>query len=252
MEVLEGDVITVMFEEGRIETVKLLGVEVPDIEPTKNQPHVHKEITDLRCLADVGMDAKQFMNSMLVGENCSIELDQTAGFRENGNLLCYLYKDEDFNKRLLEEGYASVSSTNHSKREEYMQIQSERAKQGLGLWKCKYDKELTPLTVGFFRINNDAMNDDATNLNDEYVILKNYGNTSVDLYNWSLRNSMNNSYPLPDTTIYPGSTITLHSGSGVSTGSDYYLGSSQPIWDNQRDQAYLYNSEGELADYCRW
>lgn len=251
MEVIEGDIIKVMFPGSGVETVKLLGVEVPDTEPTGNQPHAYKGLTDLRCLADIGMGAEQFLSS-LVGENCSIELDQSAGLREGGMLLCYVYNDGDLNKMLLEEGYAIVSEGDYSKRQEYTQIQNERKREQIGLWKCTCDKELPPLTVGFFKINNDAMNDDMTNLNDEYIILKNYGNSSVELYNWSLRNSRNESYALPDISMEPGSTITLRSGSGVSTASDYYLESNSPIWDNQHDSAYLYNSEDKLADYCRW
>ncbi|MFW6128108.1 MAG: lamin tail domain-containing protein [Halobacteriota archaeon] len=254
MEVLEGDVITVMFPEGGVETVKLLGIDVPKTEPTNNRPHVPKSITDLRCLADIGRDAKQFVNFMLVGENCSIELDQTAGLRENGMLLGYVYRDGDFNKRLLEEGYAMVSDINHSKRQEYLQIQNEQSEKQTGLWACVCDEELelAPLTVGFYRIQNDAMNNDVSNLNDEYIVLKNYGNSSVNLLNWSLRNDKNESYALPPISMPPGSTITLRSGSGVNAGSDYYLDSSSPIWGNQHDSAYLYNSEGTLADYCRW
>ncbi len=252
MEVIEGDVISIMFPGGRMETVKLLGIEVPDTDPTDNQPHKYKEITDLRCLADAGRDAKQFINSLLVGENCSIELDQNAGLRENGMLLGYIYNNGDFNKRLVEEGYAFVSDINYSKKQEYVKIQNEMAQKKIGLWRCTCDKELTTLTVGFFKINNDAMGDDQTNLNDEYIVLKNYGDSSTNLYNWSLRNNRNESYTMPDITMDPGDTITLHSGSGVNTPSDYYLGSNSPIWDNQHDSAHLYNSEGKLADYCRW
>lgn len=251
-EVVEGDVVTVMFPDGGFRTVKLLGVEVPEAEPTNNQPHVYREITDLRCLADVGRDAKQFVNSMLVGENCSIELDQTAGLRENGMLLCYVYNGGDFNERLLEEGYALASDSDYSKKQDYMQIQNEEAQKEKGLWKCKRSEELSSLTVGFYEINNDPMGDDVSNLNEEYIVLKNYGNSSIDLYNWTLRNSRNESYDLPHISVYPGGTITLHSGSGVDTESDYYLGSSSPIWANQHDSAYLYNSGGKLADYCRW
>ena len=89
----------------------------------------------------------------------------------------------------------------------------------------------------------DAEGDDAANLNDEYFTLANIGDVLVDLSGWSVENDRGTAFAFPaGTTLAPGATITIYSGSGVNTAGHLYWQASEPIWDNQTDTAWLFNA----------
>jgi endonuclease YncB( thermonuclease family) len=92
-------------------------------------------------------------------------------------------------------------------------------------------------------VNYDAQGDDAANLNDEYVLIRNDGTTTLDLSGWSLRSSARlngTTIKIPDgIELDPGETYKIHVGSGANTSSDQYLGDTQPLFDNTGDVVYV-------------
>jgi competence protein ComEC len=96
------------------------------------------------------------------------------------------------------------------------------------------------------QIHADAEGDERENLNDEYVVLKNSGDDSLDLAGWKIRDAAGQTYTVPNgVTVAPGETITLHTGSGTDTATDLYWGSGTPIWNNAGDTLTVTNSAGE-------
>ncbi|WP_227356129.1 lamin tail domain-containing protein [Haladaptatus salinisoli] len=94
-------------------------------------------------------------------------------------------------------------------------------------------------------VHADAAGDDADNLNDEYIVLKNTGNTPLDLSGWQIRDEADHSYTVPNgVTLEPGAQITIHTGSGEKTNTDLYWGSGQPIWNNGGDTVIVVDTEG--------
>ena len=102
----------------------------------------------------------------------------------------------------------------------------------------------TGLTVA--DVNADAAGDDRDNLNDEYIVFKNIGDTDLDLSGWTVADAADHTYTFPDgTTLAAGATLTLHTGSGEDTTTDYYWGAGAPIWNNGGDTIIVTSADGE-------
>ncbi|GAA0215772.1 lamin tail domain-containing protein [Halobaculum roseum] len=85
-------------------------------------------------------------------------------------------------------------------------------------------------------VHADAEGDDRENLNDEYVVFENTGDSTLDLSGWTVADSADHVYTVPEgTTLAPGAQITLHTGSGSDTDTDLYWGASAPVWNNGGD-----------------
>jgi len=409
IDVIDGDTIEVQFQD-RTETIRILGIDTPEIVAEKNKPYEYKT-NNLECLADWGLKAKKFVNSMLNGKTVQIEFDEKAGLRDSfGRLLAYVYVDgKDFGKMLVEKGYARVYVEGEfSKRNEYLKAEERAFNSGVGIWSCRvkenlytlaqwaktarasseysaskwsamqstgppdtstcgdhptawapkssgaepewlevyfdtpvYARELnihetynsgfiyridlidtegryhhawsgkdytpcpgwfnislntdykvigvkiytqiqgweeidavrlvgyvssltevkttptstpssivtpTPVPqVKIYKVNYNAPGNDRYNLNGEYVVIKNYGD-AVNLKGWKLRDEYGHTYVFPSVVIPSGGTITIYTGSGIDTQTELYWGRDWPVWNNDGDTAYLYDSLGRLVD----
>jgi competence protein ComEC len=97
-------------------------------------------------------------------------------------------------------------------------------------------------------IHEDADGDDRSNLNDEYIVLRNDGETSLDLSGWTVRDEADHTYTFPDGfTLAPGDSVTLHTGSGTDSETDLYWGAGSPIWNNAGDTIIITNSTGTVV-----
>jgi competence protein ComEC len=95
-------------------------------------------------------------------------------------------------------------------------------------------------------INADAAGDDRENLNDEYIVFENAGDTSLDLAGWTVQDESGATYTFPDGTVLePGDSITLRTGSGDDSATERYWGSERPIWNNAGDTVIVTNAAGE-------
>ena len=101
-------------------------------------------------------------------------------------------------------------------------------------------------------INNGSSNDD---LQDEYIKIKNYGSSSVNMKGWFIKTETGLRYDFPDTYKLSGNaTVTVWSKTGTDSGNTLYWNSATPVWNNGGDCAYLRdNSDNDnvLVDvYC--
>jgi len=93
-----------------------------------------------------------------------------------------------------------------------------------------------PGALELVEVHADAEGDDRDNLNDEYVVFENTGDTELDLSGWTIEDAADHVYTVPDgTTLEPGAQITVHTGSGSDTATDLYWGASAPVWNNGGD-----------------
>jgi competence protein ComEC len=91
----------------------------------------------------------------------------------------------------------------------------------------------------------DAPGDDRTNLNGETVVFTNTGETALDLSGWTVRDDSGRTYTVPNgTSIAPGETLTLYTGSGTNTQTALYWGSNSPIWNNDGDTVTVRTDDG--------
>lgn len=94
----------------------------------------------------------------------------------------------------------------------------------------------------------DADGDEQSNLNDEYVVLRNDGEESLDLSGWTVSDEAGHEYTFPErTTLEPGDTLTLRTGTGQNDPPDYYWNADSPVWNNDGDTVFVHTAEGSLV-----
>ena len=81
----------------------------------------------------------------------------------------------------------------------------------------------------------------------EYVVIAAFGRP-VDLRGWTLMNSRGESYLFGTLTLGQGKGAVIHSGVGIDTGTDLYLGSQKELWRDDGDIAVLLDSVGLEVD----
>jgi endonuclease YncB( thermonuclease family) len=116
-----------------------------------------------------------------------------------------------------------------------------------------------PLTVA---VNWDADGNDASNLNGEWVDVRNRGTRAVDLSGWFVRDSWLRRDPgrrepghvfAPGTVLPAGETLRLHAGCGADSALERYWCQGGSVFENVTgaprdlgDGAYLFDPDGDL------
>lgn len=143
----------------------------------------------------------------------------------------------------------------------YRLLVDEAARKGLGLWDPNYCGTLEQPDARLdVSIVWNPPGADTANLNGEYVVVRNVGNTTVDLSGWLLRDSSLLSwlYFPTGTSLPPDDYLVAHVGSGTNgqpRAHDYYFGASAPLFPNTSttqflgDGAYLYDRKTALRAY---
>jgi len=139
--VIDGDTIVIEID-GKLEKVRLLGVDCPEIEVHRNKPFEYDAITNLTYLAEWGLRAKKFAEEYLKGKTVELEFDDIAGLRDRyGRLLAYVYVNgTDFNALLIERGLARVYiEGKFEKKNEYLELEKFARVNKIGLWNFSVD-----------------------------------------------------------------------------------------------------------------
>ena len=122
--VIDGDPIQVRIE-GKSFTVRLMGVDTPETKhPTK-------------AVQYFGREATAFTKAHLEGKTVALEKDRTGDTVDRtGRLLRYVRLDGDnFNARLIREGSAhAYRRFAFSKRKEFIGLEEQAKRRGIGLW----------------------------------------------------------------------------------------------------------------------
>jgi deoxyribonuclease-1-like protein len=86
-------------------------------------------------------------------------------------------------------------------------------------------------------------------LDEEWVKIMNTGTSSISLTGWELKDEGDKyTYTFPLFSLESGSTVTVHTEKGMNTATELYWGSGRPIWNNDGDNARLYDINGNLVD----
>ena len=94
-----------------------------------------------------------------------------------------------------------------------------------------------------------------TNLDTEYIVLKNTSSSAVQLKGWeviSAPSTDNQHYFFPRTKVGAGKTVTLYTGSGTNSPGKRYWGATSARWNNDGDKAVLKNASGTTVDTCQY
>ncbi|WP_321112977.1 lamin tail domain-containing protein [Halorussus salinisoli] len=260
LEVVDGDTLKVEFPDGRVENVRLLGVDTPEVH-VETDPAEFEGIPETEDgrdhLRDWGHKASEFARMTLLDEEIRVQVDSTADRRGSyDRLLVYVYHDDGelFNRQLIDQGYARLYESEFSKREAFERAESQAQSETVGLWGIEQTATTTTTTDGgdsqqfaVMQIHADATGNDHENENDEYLVFKNTGESTLDLSDWRLSDAADHTYRFPTGfELAPGETVTLYTGSGTNTDSELYWGSDAAIWDNNGDTILVRNGDGDI------
>jgi len=98
-----------------------------------------------------------------------------------------------------------------------------------------------PADVRITHIEYDPPGDDVAG---EYVRIQNLGGRAQVMTGWTLRDLANHVFTFPSFTLAAGGTVRVWTKGGANTATDLYWGSSQAIWNNDGDTAYLRDAGG--------
>ena len=151
--VVDGDTVEARFPNGKTDTLRLLGVDTPETSLSRVSPGEFEGIPDTVAgrdhLYNWGERATEFATDELSGKTVRIEVDPQADRRGSfGRLLVYIYVDgENFNKRLLTQGYARMYDSQFSLRPEFERTESKAQRNSVGLWDFDSQDTQTPTEV---------------------------------------------------------------------------------------------------------
>ena len=264
VEVVDGDTVRVEFENGTRDTVRLLGVDTPEVhaaaEPTDFQG-VPDTDAGRACLRRAGERASEYARERLLGAEVTLTFDANEPRRGYyDRLLAYLTVDgAEFNYALVARGYARLYDSEFVRRQRYARAEAAATEAGRGLWRCRATGEGTTATtetdaaaatpaVRVATVHADAEGRDGENLNDEYVVLEGVGDAPVDLSGWTVADDDGHVYTVPEGVVLdPGERATIHTGAGEDGGADYYWGRASPAWNNGGDVVVVRDADGTVV-----
>jgi endonuclease YncB( thermonuclease family) len=193
-------------------------------------------------------EATEKLIELIGNQSVTLKRD-TENTDQYGRLLRYVYAGNTFiNLEMVKQGYAAAYSIspNLKHKRDFESAEEEAIDSGIGMWpESEFELTIT-------KLNYDAEGDDSENLNDEYVILTNAHNVTIDMTGWRLWDMANNEYIFSDFVLDNYSSITLITGSGIDTDSELYWGSSKPVWNNDGDALYIRDSENKFVINYRY
>lgn len=259
-EVTDGDTIDIQYQNGTSDTVRLLGVDTPEVYGG-NDPTEFEGVPDSNagssCLSTEGDEASEYAKQTLSGKTIQLKLDsQSDGRGSYGRLLAYIIVDgQNFNYQLVSQGYARVYDSEFEQSERFYSAESSAQDSTTGVWQCRNvetetstgeESKTGPLTVS--SVHADAQGNDHDNLNDEYVTFQNNGDSSLDIGGWTVSDSADHTYTVPTgTTVEAGDTITLYTGSGTDSSNSIYWNSDTAIWNNAGDTVIVTDESGSTV-----
>jgi len=141
-EVVDGDTIDVRFANGSRDTVRLQGIDTPEVR-ADNEPREYEGIPDTdagrACLSEAGVDAGEYVSERVEGANVTIAADPRTERRGGyDRLLAYVYvEDANLNYELVATGRARVYDTDFTFREAFDAAERRAREDSRGLWACQ-------------------------------------------------------------------------------------------------------------------
>lgn len=102
------------------------------------------------------------------------------------------------------------------------------------------------------KFNYNAEGNDDENLNDEYVILQNIGDTPLNITGWTIKDESSNIFTFLEHVLPANEVVTLHTGSGSNTENEIFWSKKGAVWNNKADAICLRDDEEKLVLYSEY
>lgn len=142
VDVVDGDTIDVRLPDGSEDTVRLVGVDTPEV-TAENDPAEFEGVPDTdagrACLREAGHDASGYLESVVSGRNVTLLVDPNTDRRGGyGRLLAYVARDDtNVNYALVTTGHARVYDSAFALRSAFDTAEMRARDERRGLWRCQ-------------------------------------------------------------------------------------------------------------------
>lgn len=167
-----------------------------------------------------------------------------------GRLLAYIYVGgENFNRQLLDQGYARVYDSQFSLREAFDSAESQARSNDVGLWDFDAPDTATPTPTpdGGDGSGQLAIADIQPEGDDETITLQNTGGSAIDLSGYTVVFDDDQTYTIGGVTLGAGETLTVHTGEGSDSASDVYAGFGRSVLNNDGDTVTIRDDSGTVV-----
>jgi len=236
----DGGRLTYRTADGARRTVGLAGVDLPSVGGAAPS-RFDGVLTGSRgraCLAREGRRALVDTRTRLVGESVTVRSTETgAVVGVDGRSL---------NRQLVRQGYARSTAARYADAEDAARSAH------VGVWSCAVVRSTPPLQetnepgLRITAVHPNPPGDDEASLTEEYVVVKNAGESTTDLSNWYLIEGDGRMYFFSaNRTLRPGEELVVRVGSGRDTGSEVFWGANAPVLDNDHETLKLVDGDSE-------
>ncbi len=104
----------------------------------------------------------------------------------------------------------------------------------------------SPAPTPNVRITHIEYNPPGSDVEGEYVLIRNFTGSVVNMTGWTLRDQAGHVFTFPPFPLNPDASVRIWTKSGTNTAQDLYWGRSTAVWNNDGDIAYLRDSSGVL------
>jgi micrococcal nuclease len=259
--VVDGDTIRIAYQNGTSDTVRLVGVDTPEVH-SENDPSEYEGVPDTdagtACLRAAGTNASNYAKDQLLGRTVGIATDPNLPSRGYyDRLLAYVVVDERLvNYQLVATGRARVYDSDFTRSGTFTSAETSAREDRLGLWRCADPDAATwetatatasPSGLALATVHEDAAGNDNENLNDEYLVFANRGDSGRSLDGWTVTDAAGKRYTFRNYSLAAGGRVTLYTGSGTDTASARYWGASGAVWNNDGDTVTVRNDAGSVV-----
>lgn len=200
---------TLVLKDGR--TVRLSNINSPE----KGMPGYDLALTFLSELANKTIQLESF------GED---KYRRTLG---------KLYTPSYLNLEIVKQGLANRFLVDDSENSEFRKAEEFAIENSLGIWKKSEFYDCIKSTI--FE-------------QEEYIILENNCN-SINIVGWTIKDESRKIYKFNSFQLNKLNKVKIHSEKGDDNSTDLFWGSSTNIWNNDKDTAYLFDSQAEIVHF---
>jgi endonuclease YncB( thermonuclease family) len=216
-EVIDGDTIIVLLEDGNTYSVRYIGIDTPEREmPFFAEPYK--------------------ANSEMVLHKEVILIKDVSETDQYGRLLRYVVVGNIFvNLELVKAGFAQAMryAPDIACADVFSSVEQETRASQIGIWQATQTPEPSASQVIIILVNK----------REEFVDIQNVGNIDIDLSGWNLVSERGHQECYLSGVIKPGEILRVWAGNAKEGG--FGCGYGSPIWNNSEpDPAVLYNAQG--------
>jgi endonuclease YncB( thermonuclease family) len=175
-------------------------------------------------------EAKQYLKKF---ENKTISIE-VIGIDKYDRTLARAYSSDYLNIEIVQLGLATPFLVNEDEVKEFGKARDTAISNQLGLWKKS----------SLFGCVKASVNKEAEEVSIELLC------TNLSLQGWKIRDESRKYYVFKNNQIY--NKLMLHSGKGTDNETDLFWGSSENIWNNDRDTLYFLDKENKLVFYSSY